>query len=58
MRLTFIATAAFAIWLILWAQGIRSFDGFLVAIGIILLAAGVQYLGPFMPWASSGDDDA
>jgi hypothetical protein len=56
MGLAFISTAAFGLWLILWAMGIRGFDGFLVAGIIILAAAGVRYLGQFMPWAQTSDD--
>ncbi|MCW2952451.1 MAG: hypothetical protein JWQ48_1621 [Conexibacter sp.] len=56
MGLAFISTAAFGLWLILWALGIKGFDGFLVAALIILVAAGVRYLGQFMPWAQASDD--
>ena len=49
MRMTFVATAAVSLWLILWAQGVKSFDGFLVAVLIILIAAGIKYAWQFLP---------
>jgi hypothetical protein len=32
------ATAGLIIWIILWAQGIKAFDGFLIVIVMLLLA--------------------
>jgi hypothetical protein len=32
------ATAGLIIWIILWAQGIKAFDGFLIVILLLLVA--------------------
>jgi len=37
------------IWIVLWATGAKAFDGFLVAMVIITLAATVRILKPYLP---------
>jgi hypothetical protein len=37
------------IWVVLWAIGFKSFDGWLIMIAIILLTAGGRLLAPFLP---------
>lgn len=44
MGLAFVATAAFCLWIILYALGVKSFDGFLLAMIIIATAAGTKAL--------------
>jgi hypothetical protein len=43
------ATAAFCAWIVLWAVGAKSFDAFLLAIVIIILAAGWRIVSPNLP---------
>jgi hypothetical protein len=47
----FIATVvgALSVWLVLWAIGAKSFDGFLVAIVIILAGISVLMIGKNLP---------
>jgi hypothetical protein len=49
MGLVLATTAAMLIWIILWSIGAKAIDGFLVATVIILLAATVRALKPFLP---------
>ncbi|MCD6726961.1 MAG: hypothetical protein LT070_06945 [Solirubrobacteraceae bacterium] len=44
MALSIVATFATSLWVVLWALGFKSFDGFLVALIIVLVAAGSQIL--------------
>jgi hypothetical protein len=46
-----VLTLSFAmiVWIILWAIGGSGFDGFLVALLIMLVAAGAKVLAPFLP---------
>ncbi|MEY2515643.1 MAG: hypothetical protein QOJ89_3001 [bacterium] len=45
-----LATAfAMIVWIVLWSIGAKAIDGFLVATVIILLAATVRVLKPFLP---------
>ncbi len=42
-------TAGLAIWIVLWAQGVKSFDAFLVVIALVLVAATARIVAPFLP---------
>jgi len=57
MALPFVTTAAVCIWLILWAMGIRGFDGALVALLLILIAASTKFLGQYLPGHSADADE-
>jgi len=37
------------IWVVLWAIGFKSFDGWLIMVVIVLLTAGARMLVPFLP---------
>ena len=37
------------IWVVLWAIGFKSFDGWLIMLVIVLLTAGARMLMPFLP---------
>ncbi len=47
----FIATVvgALSIWIVLWSTGTKSFDGFLLALLIITIAAGWRIISPNLP---------
>jgi hypothetical protein len=49
MGLVLATTAGMLIWIIMWSIGAKAIDGFLVATVIILLAATVRVLKPFLP---------
>jgi hydrogenase-4 membrane subunit HyfE len=48
MGLALTATASVALWLILWATGLKSFDGFLIALGIVTVAATIKMVVPYL----------
>ena len=44
------ATFGLCLWIVLWAIGFASgFDGFLIAIALVLIAVGVRNLLPYLP---------
>lgn len=49
MGLVLTATAALCLWIILWALGIKGFDGILIAAGMVVVAIGVRNLLPYLP---------
>jgi hypothetical protein len=49
MGLVLATTFAMLVWIVLWAIGAKSLDGFLVAMVIITLAATVRILKPYLP---------
>jgi hypothetical protein len=42
-------TAGLVFWIVSWAVGFKSFDGFLVALVLVLLAAATRLLLPYLP---------
>jgi hypothetical protein len=48
MGLALTATAAAALWIILWATGLKSFDGFLIGLVIVLIAATLRMAAPYL----------
>ncbi len=49
MALAFYTALAGCTWLVLWAIGSKPFDAFLVAVLIMILAAGHYLVAPFLP---------
>jgi Mn2+/Fe2+ NRAMP family transporter len=49
MGLALTATAAAALWIVLWATGLKAFDGFLIGLVIVLIAATVRMVAPYLP---------
>jgi hypothetical protein len=49
MGLVLATAAAMIVWIVMWSIGAKAIDGFLVATVIILLAATVRVLKPFLP---------
>jgi hypothetical protein len=58
MGLAFTATLAFCLWVFLWALGVKGFDGMLITLVILVVAATVKSLGQFLPGASRPRDSA
>ena len=42
-------TGALCVWIIMWAVGTKSFDAFMVALLIIIVAAGWRIIAPNLP---------
>ncbi len=49
MLLVLSAAASMVIWIILWALGAKGFDAFMLALVLILLAATVNLVLPYLP---------
>jgi hypothetical protein len=41
--------AGLSIWIILWALGVKAFDGFMLAMVMVLVAATARIIAPFLP---------
>lgn len=49
MQLVVTGTFGLVLWIVLWALGIKAFDGFLLTIAIVLGAIIAQLLLPILP---------
>jgi hypothetical protein len=47
--------AGLAVWIVLWAIGVKSFDAFLITMALVLLAATVHLALPYLPGGRSGE---
>lgn len=52
MGLAFTTALAFCLWVVLWAIGVKGFDGFMITIVIVLIAGTLKSLTQFLPGAS------
>jgi len=57
MVLVIATTFALSLWVILTSLGVSSFDGIMLALVIILLAAGTQLLGRYVGSVGPGSRD-
>ena len=55
MGLLLTTTAGLAAWVVLWAIGVKSFDAFLVTLALVMVAATVRIVAPFLPGNRSED---
>ena len=49
MGLVLTTAAGLALWIVLWAIGVKSFDAFLVTLLLIILAATARLILPSLP---------
>ena len=49
MGLVLTTTAGLIVWIVLWAIGVKSFDAFLLTLGMIILAATARMILPSLP---------
>jgi hypothetical protein len=49
MGLVVVTTFALAVWIVLWAIGLKSLDAFLVTTVIITFGATAKILAPYLP---------
>jgi hypothetical protein len=49
MGLVLATTFGLVIWIVLWAIGAKSIDGFMVATVVIVLGATAKILAPYLP---------
>jgi len=56
MGLVLTTTAGLMLWIVLWAIGVKSFDAFLLTLGLIVLAATVRMALPSLPGSRRDPD--
>ena len=49
MGLLLTLIAGLALWIVLWAIGVKAFDGFLITIVLVLVAASVRMVWGYLP---------
>jgi hypothetical protein len=57
MGLLLTTIAGLIAWIVLWAIGVKSFDAFLLTLGMIILAATARLILPSLP-GSHGDESS
>jgi hypothetical protein len=57
MGLLLTTIAGLIAWIVLWAIGVKSFDAFLLTLGMIILAATARLILPSLP-GSRGDESS
>jgi hypothetical protein len=49
MGLVVATTFGLVIWIVLWALGVKAIDSFMITVLVVLTAATVRILAPFLP---------
>jgi hypothetical protein len=49
MGLLLTVIAGLVVWIVLWAIGVKGFDSFLLAVVMIVIAAAMRLVWPFLP---------
>ena len=49
MLLVLTTAAGLVVWIVLWAIGVKGFDSFMITIVLLLLAAAMHIVWPFLP---------
>jgi len=57
MGLVLTTTAGLIVWIVLWAIDVKSFDAFLITLGMIVLAATVRMILPSLPGGRRDPDE-
>ena len=57
MGLLLTTIAGLSVWIVLWAIGVKSFDAFMITVGMVVVAATFRVFGPAAP-GSRDDEDA
>ncbi len=54
MALVATVAASLVLWVVLWALGVKAFDGFWIVVGILILAVVVRVLVRHVPGREAG----
>ena len=57
MGLILTTTAGLILWIVLWAIGFKSFDGFLIVLLLVILAAVARMALPSLPGSRPSPDE-
>jgi hypothetical protein len=54
----FLSTCAgLVLWVVLWSIGVKSFDAFMLTILIVLIAATMRFVTPYLPGNRPSQDE-
>ena len=54
----FLSTCAgLVLWIVLWSLGVKSFDAFMLTILIVLIAATMRFVTPYLPGNRPSQDE-
>jgi hypothetical protein len=56
MGLLLTLIAGLVVWIVLWATGVKGFDSFMITLLLLLIAAGLHIVAPFLPGNQRGRD--
>ena len=56
MGLLLTTIAGLTVWIVLWAIGVKSFDAFMITVGMVVVAATFRVFGPAAPGNRSNED--
>lgn len=56
MGLLLTLIAGLVVWIVLWSIGVLSIDAFLITIAMVLIAATVRIIAPYLPGNRSEDE--
>jgi hypothetical protein len=56
MGLVLTTAAGLVVWIVLWAIGVKSFDAFLLTLGMVILAATARLILPSLPGSRPDPD--
>jgi hypothetical protein len=49
MGLLLTLIAGLVVWIVLWAIGVKAFDAFMLTVLMVLVAASVRLISPYLP---------
>jgi hypothetical protein len=49
MGIVVATTFGLVVWLVMWALGIKALDSFLITLAVVVVAAAVKILAPYLP---------
>ena len=57
MGLFLTTCAGLVLWIVLWSIGVKSFDAFLLTILMVLIAATMRFVTPYLPGNRPSQDE-
>jgi hypothetical protein len=57
MGLVLTTTAGLCLWIVLWSMNVKSFDAFLLTLGMIILAVTARMILPSLPGSRPDPDE-
>jgi amino acid permease len=56
MGLFLTTCAGLVLWIVLWAVDVKPFDAFLLTLGMVIIAATMRMIAPYLPGNRPGPD--